>query len=129
MPKVEIDSEVLEGMVGFVEQSVGYASKQAEVEATVAERGPQVVETLIKQGFIDGDKKQAALRAIKDPVKVLESLEKTAKAKMAKASAAEPDKLGEGGGVKEAGVGSAEKTDESVAMQAANRRFMRSLGF
>ena len=131
MATVEIDSTVLDGLVDFVEQSVGYASKQAETEAAVAERGPQVVDTLISNGFVNADKKQAALRAVQDPLKVLESLEKTARAKVAKAVvSAAPETLGEGGEVKEAGVNDAGPGGgDSPDMQHVNRRFMTAMGF
>jgi len=128
MAEVKVDTKVLEGMVDFVEQSVGYAQKQAEVEAAVEERGPQVVDALIKSGFVNSDNREAALKAAKDPLKVLESLEKTAKAKTRKQASEAPDALGSADEIKEAGQ-TEEKAGESPQMAAANNRLLRSLGF
>jgi len=127
MAKVEVDTKVLEAVVDYVEQATGYAQKQAEIEKAVAERGPEVVDALIKAGFVTEDKRESAIRATSDPRKVLESLEKTAKLKAGRKSASAPEPLGTGEDVKEAGV--QRPGDTSPAMAAANDRFMRAIGF
>lgn len=127
MAKLGVDTKVLEATVDFVEQATGFAQKQAELEAAVAKRGPQVVDTLIKSGFITEDRRESAIRATRHPVKVLESLEKTARLKAGRNTAPAPVPLGSGEDVKEAGVRGG--SDLSPDMTAANARFMRAIGF
>lgn len=127
MAKVGVDTKVLEATVDFIEQATGFAQKQAELEAAVAQRGPQVVDTLIKNGFITEDKRESAIRATRHPVKVLESLEKTASLKAGRKVAPAPVPLGSGEDIKEAGVH--DKNDVSPDMSAANSRFLRAIGF
>ena len=128
MEMVEVDTKVLEGMVDFVEHAVGYAQKQAETEAAVAERGPLVVDTLIKSGFINQENREAALKATRDPVKVLESLQKTASAKSQRQASEAPATLGSGEDIRNNGD-TQKSGSESTAMKAVNDRLLRSLGF
>jgi hypothetical protein len=75
---VTVDDNFLNALVDYIEATGEQASKQAELEEKVEEFGPAVVDTLIKRGFIDENGREEAVAATKDPLKVLESLQKTA---------------------------------------------------
>lgn len=128
------DEKVMMGeLIDHIEGTSKLLEKQAQIDAEVAKRGPAVVDTLIKQGFLNENQRAKALEAVKDPLKVLDSLQKTAMAVTKTASASEPPKLGQGGEVKEAGVKAAtsdpSSRQKSAALDDANRRFLSTFGF
>ncbi len=133
---ITVDEKVMGELLDHVEGTSKLLEKQAQIDAEVAKRGPAVVDTLIKQGFLNENQRAKALEAVKDPLKVLDSLQKTAMAAAGKpASAAEPPKLGQGGSIKEAGVESRSTVSDpssrqkSAALDDANRRFLTTFGF
>jgi hypothetical protein len=107
-----------------------------KVAEEMAKRAPSVVDTLVKLGFLDESQRAAALEAAKDPLKVLDSLEKTAKTVVAiQKQASVPQTLGKGEVLKEAGVSNTavgldpSSRIKSVALDEANRRFLTAIGF
>jgi hypothetical protein len=129
---MEVDPKVLEGMVDFVEAAVGYAQKQAELEKAAAERAPAVVEALVKAGMVQEERRKAAEAAAQDPLKVLDSLKKTAEAaQRLKHEGAPPPALGRGEELDKTASyesrGSA-LDGESNSLKQANDRFMSALG-
>lgn len=123
---MEIPAAIVEKLVEYVDDSAKMFEKRAEVERKVNEVGPSVVDTLVKRGLVDAKNRESALRAIEDPVKVLESLKKTAEfVERAKEERPIPS-MGSAAEIKEA---AGEKTSgESAEMREVNRRFVRSLG-
>lgn len=122
---MEVSADFLEKVANYVEATMPKIAKQAELDQKVTEAAPDVVDTLIKRGFIDASKRELALKAVHDPLKVLESLRKTANAAaMDRSKDIAPPSMGSAAsGVKEAGV-KVDNTGESKELQEANRRFI-----
>lgn len=121
---MNVPDTLLSKMLDYVEGTMQMAVKQAELDTKVSEAGPDVVDTLIKKGFVDANKRDAALRAIHDPLKVLESLKKTAESVDQKKKDAEPPSMGAPHTIKEAAE-VRNQDGESAALQEANRRFIQ----
>ena len=133
---IMVDEKVMGELLDHIEGTSKLLEKQAQIDAEVAKRGPAVVDTLIKCGFLNENQRAKALEAVRDPLKVLDSLQKTASIASAKpAQTAEPPKLGQGGAVKEAGVvvpgqfSDPSSRQKSAALDDANRRFLSAFGF
>jgi hypothetical protein len=110
---MEVDAEVLQDMVAYIEKSQELLEKAASVENSISEQAPSVVDSLIKAGLLDSEQRQLALVRIQDPLKALESLKKTAEAYR---KPVVTTSLGTPGEIKSAGVsreGSAPKEKES----------------
>jgi hypothetical protein len=122
---ITVPDGFLEGVIDYVEQTSKLLEKQASTDAEVSKRAPDVVDTLIKKGFINENQRAKAVEAVHDPLKVLESLQKTAEA-VARREAAPPT-LGAAAGVKSASK--RENGKVSPEMEAADRRFLSSMGF
>jgi polyhydroxyalkanoate synthesis regulator phasin len=120
-----VSDQFLEGVIDYVEQTSKILEKQASVDAEIAKRAPSVVDTLIKRGFINENQRANATEAVRDPLKVLESLQKTAEA-VAQRDAA-PPALGKAAAIKDAAVPSNSKISQE--REAADRRFVRAMGF
>jgi hypothetical protein len=65
----------------MAEKAAGVLSKQEAMEKQAAELIPTAVDELLKAKLIEPEEKQAALAALKDPVRTLQILIKTARAK------------------------------------------------
>lgn len=124
---MEVSSDFLTKVADYVEATMPRLAKQAELEQKVSEVAPDVVDTLIKKGFVDAEKRAAALKAVHDPLKVLASLKKTAEAVELRKKEAAPPPMGEAAEIKEAGTGVDRDTGESQALKEANRRFVRAI--
>jgi len=122
---MNVPTTLLSKLVDYVEGTTQVLVKQAELDTKVSEAGPDVVDTLIKRGFVDSDKREAALRAIHDPLKVLESLKKTAESVDQKKKDVEPPTMGIPHTIKEAAGAPDRNNGESVELQEANRRFLQ----
>jgi hypothetical protein len=79
---------VPEKVLDFVDMSAAMAEKaasvlsqRAQLEKQAAELIPTAVDELLKAKLIEPEEKQAALAALKDPVRALQVLIKTARAK------------------------------------------------
>jgi polyhydroxyalkanoate synthesis regulator phasin len=124
---INVPDGFLEGVIDYVEQTSKLFEKQASTDAEVAKRAPEVVDTLIKRGFINENQRVKAIEAVHDPLKVLESLQKTAEAVARRESA--PPTLGAAEVVKKANVNNEKNGKSSPDMEAANRRFLHAMGF
>ena len=123
---MEIPAAIVEKLVEYIDDSTKMFEKRAEVERKVNEVGPSVVDTLVKRGLVDAKNRESALRAIEDPVKVLESLKKTAEFVERAAKEEQPiPSMGSASEIKEAGGNT---SGESAEMKEVNRRFVRALG-
>lgn len=122
---MEVPAELFEAMTGYIERTANFAQKQAELEQSIATSAPNVIDTLIKCGFVTESHREVALQAARDPLKVLECLHKVAARKAVRQDVSVPS-MGGAGEIKEAGV-AADKT-LSPAMVEANARFLRSIG-
>jgi hypothetical protein len=126
----EVSDAFLNGVVDYVEATSGVMTKLAEQEQKVAEFGPQVVDTLIKTGFLTENRREDAIQATTDHLKVLESLQKTAESidkGQTKRASAEPEAESMGGGVKKETPASSGVDQHGMKLsevkQAANQRF------
>jgi hypothetical protein len=125
---INVPDGFLDGVIDYVEQTSKLLEKQASTDAEVAKRAPEVVDTLIKRGFINENARAKAIEAVHDPLKVLESLQKTAEAVAKRESA--PPTLGAAHAVTKNAAASTEKDGKiSPDMVAANRRFLNAMGF
>ena len=110
---VEVPVSLLQGFVGFVEKSGKLLGRMGQDQAQAKEAAPVVVDTLIKQGLLTEDQKEAAAEALSlSHVKTLESLRRTA-------THVRPYSLGEGE-TKEASAGDVSEKDQ---------KFIAALGF
>jgi hypothetical protein len=66
----------------MAEKAAGVLSRQEAMEKQAADLIPTAVEELLKGKLIEPEEKQAALEALKDPVRALQILIKTARAKV-----------------------------------------------
>ena len=128
--------ESLSGLLDHFEKTAPVLEKQASLDEAIAKRAPGVVETLIKCGFLTEGQRDKAVAAVADPLKVLDSLEKTAQSveEATKRAPAATATLGQGGSIKEAGATTPVGLDpssrsKSAALDDANRRFLSAFGF
>lgn len=130
METYEVPAEFLSSVIDYVEAASQLVVKKAEEEAAVAERAPSVVDTLIKQGFLHENQRKAAESACLEPLKVLDSLQKTAQvaSEQRAATPSAPPKLGGANTVKNAGVAPV-ASKSNMAMEEANARFLSTFGF
>jgi predicted DNA-binding transcriptional regulator len=131
---VTVNEDFLSGVVNYIEATGEMLSKQSELEEKIEEFGPAVVDTLIKRGFIDENGRTEAIAATRDPLKVLESLKKTAEEVDRRKKAEETEPMGKGEDTPATKVAEAsadvEVTDNwgrraSREKEAADRRFIR----
>jgi hypothetical protein len=129
---VTVNEDFINGVVSYVEATGELVSKQAELEEKIAEFGPTVVDTLIKRGFINENGREEAIAATRDPLKVLESLKKTAEqVDRRKYASDETEPMGKGEDkpekVVEASIGATDNYGRRASneKEAADRRFIR----
>jgi hypothetical protein len=73
--------EFVDMSAAMAEKAAGVLSKQEQMEKQAADLIPTAVDELLKAKLIEPEEKQAALDALKDPVRTLQILIKTARAK------------------------------------------------
>lgn len=97
---MDIPNELAQQVVEFVKQSGELLEKKAAEESKVAEKAPDVIDALIKAGMLDSSKRADAIAKASDPIRTLESLQKTAEwvAESKKTTKAAPS-LGKAAGV------------------------------
>ena len=79
MSNVTYDLEKLRKIADYVGSAQPILEKTAQVEATLRERAPQVVDTLVSQGLLSPHLKEAKVKEfIENPVEILAVLNKTA---------------------------------------------------
>lgn len=93
---MEVTPEFLQGVVAYVEKTNEFLEKAAGIDAEVAKRAPAVVDTLIKAGMLDADKRDIAITNVLDPLKTIESLRKTAEFIQKTPTAVKPPEMGSG---------------------------------
>jgi polyhydroxyalkanoate synthesis regulator phasin len=123
---MEVPAEFLQDVVAYVEKTNGILEKAASTEAEVANRAPAVVDALIKAGMLDADKRETAIDNVRDPLKTLESLRKTAEFMQKTASAAaKPAEMGSGAEMHKT-AGSSESGKDT--MKESDRIWMQHFG-
>lgn len=125
----EVPAEVLQDMAAYVEKTDAILEKAASIDTEVANRAPAVVDALIKAGMLEEAKRQIAIDNIRDPLKTLESLRKSAEFVRTKAAAApeKPVTMGSGANDMNKSAGSSEAG--RGAMKESDQVFMRGFGF
>jgi hypothetical protein len=106
--------------VEYVKATQPLLAKAAELERSIANKAPSTVDALIKAGFLLENQRSQAIVSLQDPLRALESLEKTAAEFHRKTSMVAP--LGEPMISKSASTEKAEKGS------AADDKFLRDFG-
>jgi hypothetical protein len=73
--------EFVDMSAAMAEKAASVLSKQEQLEKQAAELIPTAVDELLKAKLIEPEEKQAAMEALRDPVRTLQVLIKTARAK------------------------------------------------
>lgn len=73
-----MNPELMKNMVDYIEKTSGLLNDVAMQKQAAAQRVPEVVDVLIKRGFLERKDRERAINALQDPLKALESLKKTA---------------------------------------------------
>ena len=125
MADILVTDAILSDMVTYVEGASKLIEKHASEQAELLRKAPSMVDVLIKQGFLHENERLAAIEACKSPIKLMESLQKTAELVAQRDNP--PPAMGGTNSVKEAAV--TVPSGQSPAMEDANRRFMSQFGF
>ena len=125
MADIVVTDAILSDMVTYVENASKLIEKHASEQAELLRKAPSMVDVLIKQGFLHENERLAAIEACKNPIKLMESLQKTAELVAQRDNP--PPAMGGTNPVKEAAV--REPSSQSPAMEEADRRFMSRFGF
>lgn len=121
---MDIDPKDLQLSVDYIAGAQPLLQKAAETEAAVAAFMPELVDKLIKRGFIEADARETAIKNLQDPVRALKSLEKLAEIQSREKTAAAPQTLG-----------SAERSTSKTAsnsgkpMKESDKVFLSKFGF
>lgn len=131
---MELTPEIAGAMVDYLEATLPIIEKQAEVASTVKQEAPDVVDFLIKRGFVAENRREQAIAAASDPAKVLAALKKTAERSTPQRTVdgVEPPKMGgPAGGSKtaEKSASLAPSYARNTRLEEADRRFLSALGF
>ena len=110
-----MNADLMKNVVDYVEQTSALLNSVAMQKQAAAQRAPEVVDVLIKRGFLEGKDRERAIIAIQDPVKALESLKKTAEA-----SFVPPPAMG--------GPSTEKKASNGPKHSEADAAFMRGIG-
>lgn len=115
---VQVPASLLQKMVGLIEKAGAYIEESETAHEQAKQAAPETVETLLKQGLIQPEQKQAALEKLASSHgSALETLRRTAThVKPASMGAPEAVEL-----AKSAGDGS--------AISQADRNFLDAIGF
>ncbi len=121
---MEIDPNVLQESVDFIAEAQPLLQKAAETEAAVAAAVPEVVDNLIKRGFVEANAREAAITNLQDPRKMLVALNKLAEIQTREKAASAP-----------ATMGAADASSSKVAsnggskMKESDKVFLSRFGF
>jgi len=131
---MELTPEIAGAMVDYLETTLPLIEKQAEVASTVKEEAPQVVDFLIKRGYVAENRREQAIEAALDHGKVLAALKKTAERSTPQkvADGEEPPKMGGPAGEGQDGEKQASLTPSfarNTRMEEADRKFLAAMGF
>ncbi len=74
----QVPEKLIRDVVTFVEKTSELLEKKATEEHAVAEKAPQVIDALIKAGMINPAQREDAIAKAQNPVRALDSLQKTA---------------------------------------------------
>ena len=131
---MELTPEIAGAMVDYLEVTLPIVEKQAEVASTVRQEAPEVVDFLIKRGFVAENRREQAITAASNHAKVLAALKKTAERSTPQkvAEGAEPPKIGgpvsgNQGGEKQASL--SPSYARNTRIEEADRRFLSAFGF
>lgn len=82
---MEVDAKVFETMQAALSEAVEFNAevtpliqKAAETEAKVAEKVPGLVDDLIKRGFLEPEIRDAAVKNLQDPIRLVDAMSKLA---------------------------------------------------
>lgn len=82
---MEVDAKVFETMQAALTEAVEFNAevtpliqKAAETEAKVAEKVPGLVDDLIKRGFLEPEIREAAVKNLQDPSRLIDAMSKLA---------------------------------------------------
>lgn len=130
---MELTPEIAGAMVDYLEATLPLIEKQAEVASTVEQEAPDVVDFLIKRGYVAENRRDAAIEAANDHARCLAALKKTAERSTPQTvvDGEEPPKLGgpasEEAGEKTASLAPTYARNERI--EEADRRFLAAFGF
>jgi len=111
-----MNPELLKNMVDYIEKTGSLLNEVAMQKQAAAQQIPDVVDALIKRGFLERKDRERAVVALRDPVKALASLKKTAES-----FHKEPPTLGGPAVVKKASGASSSGSEADAA-------FLRGIG-
>lgn len=131
---MELTPEIAGAMVDYLEVTLPIVEKQAEVASTVRQEAPEVVDFLIKRGFVAENRREQAIAAASSHEKVLAALKKTAERTTFQkvANGGEPPKMGGPANDRQDGERQASLSPSyarNPRIEEADRRFLAALGF
>lgn len=131
---MELTPEIAGAMVDYLEVTLPIIEKQAEVASTVKQEAPEVVDFLIKRGFVAENRRDQAIAAASNHAKVLAALKKTAERSTLQkvADGGEPPKMGGpvgGSELKEKRASLAPSYARNTRLEDADRKFLTAFGF
>lgn len=131
---MNIDGKVAEAVVNFIATAlptideVERSEKAASVKSAAVERSiPSVVDTLAKAGYITNEQRVKAAESLKDPVKVLDTLQRIALSTAIK-SAEEAKTLGSASTPRKDTAPTTKVASAATRESAADQQFLRSFG-
>ena len=96
---MEADPKVIQALqasVAYAEKAQPLIEKAAQEEAAAAKLVPEVVDNLVKAGYLVAGQREKAAASLQSHVKALEALNKLATASQTSKAASEPPTLGAG---------------------------------
>jgi methylphosphotriester-DNA--protein-cysteine methyltransferase len=112
---VQVPAALIQRMVGIIEKSANFINQVETDREQVKQAAPEVVETLITQGLLGSEQKEAAFSALTGShSKVLESLRRTA-------THVTPKSMGHADDM--------HKAAQADDVSNADRRFLDAMGF
>lgn len=124
--KIQVDPALLQRMVRFVKGAGTRLEAMAKDREQAKEAAPKVVDTLVKQGLLGAESKEAAVEALADShARAMETLRRTATHVKVSADGTPPPKMGAPATEQKA----AAAKGESEELQQANQNFLAALGF
>lgn len=123
---MEIDPNVLQESVDFIAEAQPLLQKAAETEAAVAAAVPELVDNLIKRGFVEASVRDTAIKNMQDPLRLISAMNKLAEIQTREKAAAAPAP---------ATLGAAEVSNSKTAgsgqskMKESDKVFLSRFGF
>lgn len=126
---MEVSADVMKATVEFVSEATPLLKEAEERKQAADKLIPNVVDTLVKCGFLTNEQRGKAAQTLQDPSKVLQSLMNVALLKTKSASDERPASLGAGTTVQRDNAKTASaSTLAGVKTSEADQRFLRNFG-